>query len=66
MIFAGAGAIWAAIVLLAICMCKLAADKPNPVRTDICLVCKRLPVYADGLCEPCWEIEKNDDWGWDK
>lgn len=63
MIFAGAGAIWAAIILLAVCLCKLAADKPSPA-TAVCLLCERLPIYSKGLCEPCWE-NNQDDWGLD-
>lgn len=64
MIFAGAGITWLAIIAIALCLGKVMKHTPDPVNHDICEWCERLPVFSNGLCEPCWETSQ-DDWEWD-
>jgi hypothetical protein len=51
MIWAGAGAIWLAILILTICLMKIVdiGDK----NMGLCRWCGKLPVYSQELCEPC-------------
>lgn len=56
MIFVGAGMLWFAIIVVALCLCKF-VSMPNISEDDedddICRWCGRLPIHSQELCEPC-------------